>query len=408
MSLTLRTLTYGFELNNDKQKIEKDINNFFDKSLDLFNKSQYDVRTTRLNLPLLNKNNDFKDIDSVVKWLSVFSEKSNIRWICAPFNTFDQDLRGLNNLILEIVKRYKNVFINYLLAENGKINNNGIIYGAKLIKSISALSNSGYDNFRFGNSFNCNPNTPFFPFTYQKGSNGFSISLELIPLLMNILNENKSKNLDFLRNQIIKTIKPKLEKLNEKCLSIEKISGIEYYGIDLSLAPHPENDNNSVAALIERFGLDTFGSSGTLFFTGYLTNILKSLIISSGIRSVGFNGVMFSLLEDTRLGINNNTKEFSIDSLMSYSTVCGCGIDMVPIPGDCFEEEIASLMLDIATISCLLKKPLGVRLLPIPMKKNNEFTEFSHDFLHNSRIKTLKYKGCYNRVFNDNNSLNFL
>jgi uncharacterized protein len=67
---------------------------------------------------------------------------------------------------------------------------------------------------------------------------------------------------------------------------------------------------------------------------------------------------------------------------------------MVPIPGDVFEEEIASLIVDVAGLSTALKKPLGVRLLPIPMRQENEFTDFSHDFLFNSRIK-----GVHNRVF---------
>ena len=102
---------------------------------------------------------------------------------------------------------------------------------------------------------------------------------------------------------------------------------------------------------------------------------------------MGFNGVMYSLLEDTRLGINNNAKEFSIDSLLAYSTVCGCGVDMVPVPGDIFEEELAAIMMDVAGVSAVLRKPLGVRILPIPGKHAYEFTEFAYDFLHNTEAQ---------------------
>ena len=69
---------------------------------------------------------------------------------------------------------------------------------------------------------------------------------------------------------------------------------------------------------------------------------IKNIINESKIKSIGFNGVMFSLLEDYLLSKNNNKREFSIDSLISYSTVCGCGLDMIPLPGDIFEEEIIS------------------------------------------------------------------
>ena len=99
---------------------------------------------------------------------------------------------------------------------------------------------------------------------------------------------------------------------------------------------------------------------------------------------------MISLLEDAYLGLRGNTKTFSIDSMLAFSAVCGCGLDMVPIPGDTFYDEIASLILDMAALSTTLSKPLGVRLLPIPMKHENDFTEFSYDFLTNSRIMGIK------------------
>ena len=52
-------------------------------------------------------------------------------------------------------------------------------------------------------------------------------------------------------------------------------------------------------------------------------------------------------------------------------------------------------MMDVAGISATLKKPLGVRILPIPAKHAYEFTEFSYDFLHNTRIHRSKNKACF-------------
>ena len=73
---------------------------------------------------------------------------------------------------------------------------------------------------------------------------------------------------------------------------------------------------------------------------------------------------------------------------------------MVPIPGDIYEEEMSALILDVAGLSCTWEKPLGVRLLPIPMKKENELTDFNHDFLFNTRIQGLGNEsleqGCMN------------
>ena len=62
---------------------------------------------------------------------------------------------------------------------------------------------------------------------------------------------------------------------------------------------------------------------------------------------------------------------------------------MVPLPGNLMREELAALMLDTASISSVLKKPLGVRVLPIPGGDVNELTNFNHDFLVNTRILPL-------------------
>ena len=72
---------------------------------------------------------------------------------------------------------------------------------------------------------------------------------------------------------------------------------------------------------------------------------------------------------------------------------------MVPLPGDIFEEEIASIMLDVAGISSVLGKPLGVRLLPILTKNEGEFTNFNHDFVYNTRILKATNNSCIKNMF---------
>jgi uncharacterized protein (UPF0210 family) len=127
-----------------------------------------------------------------------------------------------------------------------------------------------------------------------------------------------------------------------------------------------------------------------------LTDILKTFVKKGKLKSVGFGGVLYSLLEDEFMGRSNNSDLYSIDSLISYSAVCGCGLDMVPLPGDIFDEELSSIILDVTTLSTALGKPLGVRVLPIPMKQENEFTTFNMDFLFNTRIKKIKNHSLIN------------
>ena len=162
-------------------------------------------------------------------------------------------------------------------------------------------------------------------------------------------------------------------------------SNVEYAGLDASLAPFPDG-KTSIGKLLENLGASPTGSHGTLFLTSLLTDVIKTSVHRSKAKVTGFNGVMYSLLEDDFLAKANNRRNITIASLNSYATLCGCGLDMIPVPGSTLHEDIAAMILDIAAMSVRLEKPLGARILPIPNKAVNEMTELNLDFLCDSRV----------------------
>jgi uncharacterized protein (UPF0210 family) len=302
---------------------------------------------------------------------------------------------AINETALKIAREHENAFINYVVTRDGQLDIRGVHCASSFILGVSQLSHNGFDNFRCGVSCNCKADGPFFPFTYHSGADGFSIALELVPLFIETVQRNQGKSLMEIREALTAEILPVIKRVDELCRGLEESSGMAFVGIDSSLAPHPEQHEHSVAYLIELLGVRRFGCNGTTFVTSFLTDIIKSLIKQSAIRSSGFNGVMFSVLEDPRLGeISSDSESFSIDSLLAFSTVCGCGIDMVPVPGDITGAEIASLILDVAAVALRLNKPLGVRVLPVPGKHAGETTDFNHDFLHNTKIKSISEHTC--------------
>jgi len=395
--LNIRSITLG--ISDDlltRVGIKETSEDFFPKANNLFESKKIKVVTNRLNFEVINKR-EYLNVDEIfekVKIINWAAKKANVRWYCIPFTTFvDYDLREIPKVILEIVKRYPSAFTNLMVASKGEINLKGAQISARLIKDISKLSSNGYDNFRFGSSFNTKPCTPFFPYTHHEGRSGFSLALEIIDVFFNAINNSEVKEISQLRHIIIENLVSEIVKISNYCRELELETGMKFYGLDVSLAPFPAQ-NSSVANLIELFGVESFGSHGTLFYTSLLTDILKEAIMQSGVTHTGFNGVMFSLLEDTGMAKRNSSNDITLHSLLSYSSVCGCGIDMVPIPGDSFEEDISSLIIDVASLSTRLDKPLGVRLLPVPSKKQNEFTEFNYDFLCNTRIMDIGVRGC--------------
>jgi len=394
--MKIRSITLGINWHEeDKKALEGDIKSFFAKANGLFAEQGFELRTQRIALSpfVITSSSEGQAARSLVERVSVLCRDNSIRWFCVPFDTVRRGAAQLNAIAIDIARQYKNAFINYIVTENGRLDRKAVFHASSFVCAVSRLSDNGFDNFRCGVSFNCKPNGAFFPFTHHAGENGFSIALELAPLCVEAIRSNQGKLLKELRSGIMDELQPVLKQVDGIGLKIEEITGMTYYGIDASLAPHPEHPDNSVAYIVELLGVERFGSNGTAFVTSFLTNIIESLIKRSGIRATGFNGVMYSVLEDPRLAVvNSEPGSLSIDSLLVFSTMCGCGIDMVPVPGDIPEEEVASIMLDIAAIAIRLNKPLGVRLLPIPGKVAGELTDFDHDFLHNTKIQEVKYR----------------
>ena len=95
---------------------------------------------------------------------------------------------------------------------------------------------------------------------------------------------------------------------------------------------------------------------------------------------------MYSILEDIGF-VEEST--FDIQSVLLYSAVCSCGLDMIPLPGNIKTEIISSIIVDVFALAMKLNKPLGVRLLPIPGKEVGDKTNFNHDFICNSKIKNV-------------------
>jgi uncharacterized protein (UPF0210 family) len=80
---------------------------------------------------------------------------------------------------------------------------------------------------------------------------------------------------------------------------------------------------------------------------------------------------------------------YDLINLLTYSAVCGTGLDTIPLPGNIAEKKLYALLLDIASLSLKLNKPLSARLMPVPGKKAGEMTDFKFDYFANSKIMKL-------------------
>jgi len=79
----------------------------------------------------------------------------------------------------------------------------------------------------------------------------------------------------------------------------------------------------------------------------------------------------------------------SLDSLLTYSSVCGTGLDTIPLPGTATVEQLTRIIGDVATLSVKWNKPLTARLLPVSGKTAGQQTEFSAAQFLNATIQPI-------------------
>jgi len=394
MKSHIRAVTIGIDA-EELLPMSNDIKLFYDDINSSFEKNGYSVDTKRIVFCPQKPNRELGVADFLPKLQSYdrFLNDIGVRWYCLPISiSVEFSETELFVEIPKMVKRLQKLFIHFIISPNSGIETKALLDVAKTILSISRLSGNGFDNFRLGVGCNIRPNTPFFPFSYHDGDAGFSVAADIITICIDVL-ERYSTIIDSseLFCSLVNAVSEELKLIDKICRAeANKSRTLVYKGLDCSLAPYP--NSRSVAYLLEQIAPHICGDFGTLSATAFLTKMLRTAIKSSGVLSTGFNGVMFSPLEDSDLA-KKIGRTISLEKLILYSTVCGCGLDMVPISGTTSPDELASLLQDVMVLSSTLIKPLGVRVLPIPTKTTNEMTEFNHDFLVNCRILPVDGQG---------------
>lgn len=285
------------------------------------------------------------------------------------------------DFIPDIIAKTSRVSASVTIADvTGGIDYEAAKRAAWAIKSIAKKTSGGYGNFRFAAIANCPPDIPFYPGSFHKGRTCFSIALECSDLVAEAFDGAKK---DFKKgeNRLRSVFEHELKNVERLARKIEKKERILFKGIDVSPAPTIKK-THSLPLAFEKLGLGTFGAPGTLAIAGMITGVLKSLHI----KKCGYSGLMLPIMEDYGLAKKCGMGVIDIDTLLAYSSICGTGLDCVPLPGDISKGKIYAILLDVATLATKLNKPLSARLLPIPHKKAGEMSDFKSRYLADCKI----------------------
>lgn len=162
-----------------------------------------------------------------------------------------------------------------------------------------------------------------------------------------------------------------------------------FKGIDGSLAPLP-SDATSITDSYALLGVPYFGAPGTLQASAYLTAVLKSAPMPEDVPLLGYTGLMLAPMEDKGLARDACEQKYGIVQLLACSSVCGVGLDTVPLPGDASAAAISAIIADTAALAWRLDKPgLSVRCFPCPGLTVGDMTAMTNVHLCNTRVFSL-------------------
>lgn len=382
--MKIRTITTGVNLSYPVEELEvRKIAQFNLRAKRIFEDSGYDVQTLRVATQPWTEYLGSLSQNQIVNGIK------NLEQICVN-NGIDflsigtaRDQKSID-VIPAINKATNIIFATATIGDvAGGINYEAARRVARAIVTISKTTDKGYGNLRFAALSNCPPDIPFFPASYHQGETCFAIALEDSDLVVRAF--EKSGNLIEAEKNLASIFAMEVKKVEEIAEEIAKKEGILLKGIDVSEAPSLQ-ENESIAFAYEKLNLGKFGAPGTLAISGVITKVLKSL----DVKKCGYSGLMLPILEDVGLATRCREGLFDIDNILLYSAVCGTGLDCIPLPGDISEDKIYAILLDMATLSIKLDKPLSARLFPIPNKSAGEIAHFESPYLVDCHILKVK------------------
>jgi Uncharacterized conserved protein len=350
-----------------------------------FESRGYEVETLRIAtqpFPEYSKGMTTQQAVAFFQKYDALAEKEKFAAGIGPAMLNADDPESQADLLASILAATKHLRGSIVIAGEDGVRWKAIGAAARAIKKIEEETEHSQGNFNLGAIAVVPPYSPFFTAAYHTGfGHQFAIGLESANIVAAAFKD--ASDIESAKRKLADMLFDQASEIERHANRIDQETGWRYMGIDLSPAPLKEV---SIGAAIEELIQQPFGSPGTLTAAGTITGAIKSV----DVKQTGYNGLMLPILEDSRLAQRWSEGRVSLEGLLSYSAVCGTGLDTIPLPGDVSIEQLDLILADVATLAVKWHKPLSARLLPVKGKGPGDVTEFDDPFLVNSTIQELK------------------
>jgi uncharacterized protein (UPF0210 family) len=370
----------------DRAKYESQIQEtlkFLHAAKATFEKSGYEVETIRITtqpFPEYTQGLSTADALAFFRAYDALAVKEGFDASIGPAMSKDTDDPRNAELLAQVLASAKTLEGSVAIAGEDGIHWRSIRATAALVQYLAAHTAHSQGNFNFTAAALVPPNTPFYPASFTGEGHHFAIALQSANVVADVFASTHAPD------EAVARLRDSLghyaQEIEAAAKQLDQQTGWKYDGIDMSPAPLKEI---SIGGAIEKFYGSPLGSSGTLTVAAMVTRALKEVAVTHA----GYSGLMLPVLEDSVIAQRWSEGHLTLDSLLSYSAVCGTGLDTIPLPGDITADQLVRILGDVASLSVKWHKPLSARLLPIAGKKPGEMTELDDPFLVNAKIQPL-------------------
>jgi uncharacterized protein len=367
------------------QKQVQDTLTVLEKAKAEFSSSGYEVETIRITTQPLAELVAGMPPDRALAFLKAFddlSAKEHFIPNVGPAMMHDADDPAALHVLEQALSTLPNIEGSTIIADEEGIHWKTIHRTAELVKYVSDHSPHSQGTFNFTATAMLKPLGPFFPGSYHTGAgHQFAIGFEGANVVRDVFVKDKG-NAAAATADLTAAITKYAAAADAVGRKVAAETGWIYAGVDPTPAPLADV---SIGAAIEAFTGAKFGSSGTLTAARIITAAVKAVPQ----KQIGYSGLMVPVMEDKLLAERWAEDTYNIDSLLAYSSVCGTGLDTVPLPGDVSLDQMERIYSDVASLAAKWNKPLSARLQPIPGKKAGDRTEFQDPYLFNTTLHPL-------------------
>lgn len=247
-----------------------------------------------------------------------------------------------------------------------------------MLHETAAKSHDSIGCSRFVVFVNAPEDNPFMAGAFHgvgEGDAALNIGISGPGVVKSVVEKNTAGDL----TQLSETIKKTVFKITRSGELIgREMAGLLEVGfgiVDISLASTTAA-GDSVAGVIEAFGIEKMGAHGSTMALALLMNAVKKGGAMASGNIGGLSGTFIPVSEDAGMIDAVQCGALGIDKLEALTAVCSVGLDMIAVPGDTPDHVINGIIADELAIGIVNNKTTGVRIIPAMGKQAGEILEF--------------------------------